>query len=123
MKKFLFLTTAVSFIFASCTVLAAWDANGTVPGADVEFSSLDISRNGVSVRLTNKSGYDVRISLKLIFQDGGGNSIGYSIFGLREIPEGSYADISGNYLNGNWRKCRAAERLVWQRMTYEPVYH
>jgi hypothetical protein len=123
MKKLLLLMMVVSFIFATCGVLAAWDANGIIPGSDVEFSSLAVSKSGVNVRLTNKSEYDVKISLKLIFRDGGANDIGYSILGLREIPAGSYSDISGNYLNGNWRNCRGAERLVWQLMTYEPIYH
>ncbi|MDR1472860.1 MAG: hypothetical protein LBS75_10105 [Synergistaceae bacterium] len=123
MRKLFFLVMVVLCLIASCTVLAAWDAAGTIFGTDVEFSSLEVSKGGVKVRLLNKSGYDVKISLKLTFSDSEGNSIGYSLFGLREIPAESYVDISGNYLNGNWKKCRDARRMEWQRMTYEPIYY
>ncbi|MDR1916874.1 MAG: hypothetical protein LBQ58_09905 [Synergistaceae bacterium] len=122
MKKIFLIVLAVSLILCSCSTLAAWDAEGAVPQTDIEFSSLEVSKGGVRVRLTNKSDYNVKVSLRLAFTDSEGNGIGYSIFGLREIPAGSYVDISNNYLNGNWKKCRDAHRMIWQKMTYEPIY-
>jgi hypothetical protein len=81
-----------------------------------------VSKSGVSVRLANTSGYDVRVSLKLTFFDGYGNSIGHSVFGLREISAGEPVEISGNYLSGKWKECRDAAKISFVKMTYEPIY-
>lgn len=114
-------------IVSLCILLAfaagadAWDAQGMIYGTDIEYSLLTLSKNGVRVRLTNTYETDVKLSLRLTFYDRTGNTLGYSLFGLREIPGESYVDISSNYLNGNWRACRDAARIEWQRMTYEPI--
>ena len=100
-----------------------WEADGVIPGTEIEFSGLSVTRSGVSVRLTNTSDYDVKISLRLTFLDRNGNSIGYSIFGLREIWAENFVTISNNYLNGNWRACRNAPRINFSSMTYEFIYH
>lgn len=99
----------------------AWDEQGTIYGTDIEYSQLALSKNGVQVRLTNTYETDIKLSLRLTFYDRTGNTIGYSLFGLREIPRSSYVEIGNNYLNGNWRACRDAARIEWQKMTYEPI--
>jgi hypothetical protein len=103
--------------------LWAWEANGAIPGTDIEFSNLEVSKKGVAVRLANTSSDDVKVSLKLTFYDRNGNALGYSLFGLREIPAGAYSDISGNYLNGKWKPCRDSQRIEFAKMTYEPIYY
>ena len=101
----------------------AWEADGAIPGTWIEYSGLTVSRSGVSVRLTNTSPNDVNVSLRLTFFDRGGNSLGYSLFGLREIWAGESVTFSNNHLNGNWRACRDAPRINFSRMTYEYIYH
>ena len=121
MKKIrLFLCLALAMF--SVTTAHAWEAQGKIYGTDVEYSNLAITRNGVDVKFTNTYDSDVKISLRLNFYDRTGNLLGYSIFGLREIPAETYVDINGNYLNGNWRHCRDAAKMEWQRMTYEILY-
>lgn len=121
MKKFrFFLCLAVAILFAATAY--AWDAQGKIYGTDIEYSNLAVTKNGVDVKFTNTYYSDVKISLRLNFYDRTGNLLGYSIFGLQEIPAETYVDINGNYLNGNWRKCRDAAKLQWQRMTYEILY-
>jgi hypothetical protein len=83
---------------------------------------MTVSKTGLDVRLKNVSAFDVKVSLRVAFIDREGNTIGYSIVGLREIPAGTYADISRNFLNGNWRQCRDARRMIWEKMTYEQIY-
>ena len=132
MKKFLYAARAVSTIIIFAMVIAAphtfasaasvWDADGVIPGTDIEYSGLSVTRSGVSVKLTNTSADDVKVSLRLTFFDRSGNSIGYSLFGLREIWAENFVTISNNYLNGNWRACRDAPRIDFARMTYELIY-
>jgi hypothetical protein len=100
----------------------ALDESGTVPGTDIKFSGFAVSKNGISVRFVNASGSDLKISLQVLFYDRNGNKIGHSIFGLREMPEGASVDYSDNYLTGNWKECKAAQRMEWQKMTYEYIY-
>jgi hypothetical protein len=101
---------------------SAWEANGGIPGTEIGYSNLQVSREGVSVRLVNTSGTNIKISLRLAFFDRSGNETGYSLFGLREIPKESYVDIAGNYLSGGWKVCKGAPRIEWRKMTYEFVY-
>ncbi len=110
-------------LLVACTSLAyAWEKEGSIPTTELTFSELTVSKKGVSLKLTNTSHTPIKISARLTFYDQGGNTIGYTVFGLREIPEGSYVNIAENYLNGNWRKCRDAYRTEWRPMTYELVY-
>jgi hypothetical protein len=106
-----------------CTAASAWEDRGAVIGTDVEYSEMKISKNGLDIRLRNTSAVDVKISLRALFRDKTGNSIGYSIIGLREIPAGTTVDILGNHLTGNWRQCRDAPRMIWEKMTYELLYY
>lgn len=100
----------------------AWEKKGIIPGTELEFSELGVSKSGVSVRLTNPSQTAVKVSIRLAFFDERGNSLGYTVFALREIAGGSYVNIADNFLNGSWKKCRDAYRSEWQPMTYELVY-
>jgi hypothetical protein len=109
-------------VFATAAAVCAWNADGVIPGTDISYSGLTVSRNGVAVKLTNNSGYDVRVSLKLTFVNEDGNADGYALFGLRTIPAGSEIGISRNYLTGNWRSCRKSARIIFEKMTYEPIY-
>ena len=110
-------------ITTSHAVASTWAVDGVIRGTEIEYSGLTVSRSGVSVRLTNTSTDDVKVSLKLTFLDRGGNSIGHSIFGLREIEAGASVTISNNHLNGNWRACRDSARIDFARMTYEYIYY
>jgi opacity protein-like surface antigen len=121
MKKIIVLLCLAAALF-SAAAACAWDAQGPIYGTEVEFSELTVTKNGVDVKFTNTSISDVKISLRLNFYDRNGNVQGYSLFGLREIAAGTYTDVRGNYLNGNWRKCRDAARMEWQRLTYEILY-
>ena len=129
MEKFFCAARAATFILiltlwiaVSGTVASAWTADGVIPGTEIEYSELSVSKSGVSVKLTNTSAYDVKVSLKLTFLDREGNSLGYAIFGLREMEAGDSVTISNNYLNGNWKTCRDSARMDFSRMTYEPIY-
>jgi hypothetical protein len=122
MKKIFLAITMAAVFFASAKAVFAWDAEGLVPGTDIRYSGLAVSKGGVAVKLTNTSGDDVKVSLKLTFFDANGNSIGYTIFGLREIYANSSADISGNHLSGKWKPCRDSARIDFSKMTYEPIY-
>ena len=107
---------------ASYAATPSWQTEGVIIGTEIEYADLSVSRSGVSVRLTNTSSFDVKVSLRLTFRDRGGNTLGYSLFGLREISAGTSVKISNNYLNGNWRTCRDAQRMDFSSMTYEPIY-
>ena len=121
MKKFFAAIASLTILLLFAAGASAWEAQGAIHGTDIEYSMLELSKNGVRVRLTNTYETGVKLSLRLTFYDRTGNTIGYSLFGLREIPGDAYVDIGGNYLNGNWRTCRDAARIEWQRMTYEPL--
>ena len=95
-----------------------WPTDGAIPLTEIGYSELSVSRKGVSVKLTNTSAADVKVSLRLSFLDREGNSIGYSLFGLKEIDAGGSVTFSNNYLNGNWKACRDAHRINFSRMTY-----
>jgi uncharacterized protein YxeA len=123
MKKIVCAVFGIILVLSAGGVALGWDAEGAIYGTDIEYSGLAVSKNGVAVKLTNTSNTDVKVSLNLIFYDRNGHSLGYSIFGLREIQAGSYADISGNYLNGKWKACRDAVRMEFVKMTYEPIYY
>ena len=112
----------VMVITVSHTAAFAWDAEGVIAGTGIEYTGLSVTRSGVSVKLTNTSPFDVKVSLRLTFLDRDGNTVGYTIFGLREIWAGNSVTISNNYLNGNWRACRDAPRMNFSRMTYEYLY-
>ncbi len=95
--------------------------SGPIPDTEMVFSDLVISKSGIDVKLTNNALFDVSVSLRLSFYDEEWNRIGYALFGLREIPAGNDVDVTGNHLNGNWKKCRNAYRLKWEKMTYKPA--
>jgi hypothetical protein len=122
MRKVLIAALLISAAVMMAAPAWSWDAGGKIYGTELEYSGLAVTKNGVEVRLTNSSDTDVKVSLKIVFYDNGGNSIGYTIFAVREIPGGSFVDISRNYLNGKWKPCRDAPRMEWQRMTYELLY-
>jgi hypothetical protein len=123
LKKIISFAMSMTFLIVTASAAFSWPADGIIPGTDLEFSSLEVSREGVSVKLTNTSGDDVKVSLRLTFYDRESNAIGYSLFGLREIPAGSSIAVSRNYLNGKWKPCRDAPKGVFQKMTYEPIYY
>jgi hypothetical protein len=123
MKKITCAALAMLLILMSCGTILGWDAEGVIYGTDIEYSGLSVTKSGVAVKLTNISDTDVKLSLKLTFSDRNGNSLGYAIFGLREIKARSYANISKNYLNGKWKECRDAARMEFVKMTYEPIYY
>lgn len=100
----------------------AWETSGKIYGTDIEYADLSVTKAGVSVRLNNTYANNVKISLRLDFYDKMGNSVGYSLFGLREIKGESYVDISNNYLSGKWKPCRDAMRIDWKLMTHEIVF-
>jgi hypothetical protein len=132
MKEATLLKTHRNFFAALCMAVllfmvttlpaGAWETNGKIPGTEVEFSGLQVSKSGVTVRLKNSEPTDVKISLELSFYDKYNNSIGHSIFGVREISQGTYVDITGNYLSGVWKSCKNATRMEWKKMTYEYLY-
>lgn len=100
----------------------AIDAQGKIFRTDIEFSELAITKRGLTVKLTNTSDVPIKISSKLMFFDKSGNSVGYALFGLREIPSGTFVIFSGVPLKGSWKQCRDAPRWDWQTMTYEILY-
>jgi hypothetical protein len=100
----------------------AFGATGLIQGTEIEFSDLQVSKGGVSVKLSNVSQTDVKVSLGVTFHDAAGNEVGHSLFGLREIQAGRTVDISANHLTGKWRDCREAPRAEWRKMTYEYLY-
>lgn len=114
------LAAACLLLFAS--LAHAWEKDGLIPATELEFAELKISRKGVSVKLINTSHTPIKASLKLTFSDNRGNTIGYAIFGLREIGGGNYVNIAETHLNGDWKKCQEAYRAEWQPMTYQLVY-
>jgi hypothetical protein len=122
MKNILCAIIVAAVVLASAGEVLAWDAEGLVPGTEIAYSGLSVSKKGVSVKLTNTSSDDVKVSLKLTFFDERGNSAGHSIFGLREIPAGESVEISGNHLSGKWKPCRDSVRIDFSKMTYEPIY-
>jgi hypothetical protein len=115
------LLAAVVLSAADCA--QAWSSDGVISGTDLEYSGLSVTKKGVSVRLTNTSGDDVKVSLKLTFYDVNGSSLGYSIFGLREIGARQQVEVSDNYLTGKWKPCRDSQRMEFLKMTYEPIYY
>jgi hypothetical protein len=108
-------------LVASCPA-SAWETSGRIPGTEIDYSELKVSKEGVAVRLSNTSHSDIKLSLALHFYDSSGNDIGHSIFALMEIPGGSHMDFTGNYLTGRMRDCRNAPRVEWKKMTYEYLY-
>jgi hypothetical protein len=123
MRKFFLASLAILIVTMTSTpALLAWEADGVIPGTEIDYSELVVSKDGVSVKLTNTSADDVKVSLRLAFFDDRGNETGYSIFGLREIPAGESAEISGNHLSGRWKSCKDAARINFSRMTYDIIY-
>jgi hypothetical protein len=116
------ICAAALIVAGAASSAGAWEKSGRIPGTEIEFSNLEVSKEGVSLRLENTSVSDVRVSLTLYFRDREGNSVGYSIFAVREIPGGGYADVAGNYLSGSLHECRIAHKIEWKRMTYEYLY-
>lgn len=117
-----YLAAIMMIIAAACTA-HAWEPQGKIYGTNaVEYSELSVAKDGVGARITNGDDLPIKISLKLLFFDKDGNTLGYAIFGLREIPAGAYSDYSNIYLSGKWKECKRAFRVEWQPMTYELVY-
>jgi hypothetical protein len=123
MKKIACAALGLLLVLTANGAVFGWNAEGVINGTDIEYSGLLVSKSGVAVKLINISNTDVKISLKLTFYNINGSSLGYSIFGLREIGADSYADISKNYLSGKWKECRDAARIEFDKMTYEPIYY
>jgi hypothetical protein len=122
MKKTICIVTAVLSILVTAAAACAWGTDGVIPGTDISYSGLTVSRDGIAVKLINNSGYDIRTSLKLTFFNANGNTDGYALFGVRTIAAGAEADISRNYLTGNWRSCGKSAKIIFEKMTYEPIY-
>jgi hypothetical protein len=122
MKKTICIVTAVLSVFLTSAAVLAWNVDGVIPGTDITYSELTVSKDGVAVKLTNNSNYDVKVSLKLTFFNMDGNADGYALFGLRTIPAGSETAVSRNYLTGRWKTCNKSARIVFEKMTYEPIY-
>ncbi|GHV29851.1 hypothetical protein FACS1894167_09740 [Synergistales bacterium] len=110
------------FLLSAPVAVPAWEKGGKIYDTDLEYADLNLSKAGLAVRINNPSTDDVKVSLRLSFFDRNSNKIGYSIIGLREIPAGSFAEVSGNYISGKWKECSKAERLLWEKMTYEILY-
>jgi hypothetical protein len=121
-QKIFFASVCAAALLIFATGAIAWEASGTIPGTEIEFSNLQVTKKGLTVRLINSANSDVKVSLEVSFIDRTGNGIGHSIFGLREIQAGTYVDISGNYLSGAWKACKDAPRMEWRKMTYEYLY-
>jgi hypothetical protein len=121
-KKIICLAVLILSVFAAADAVFAWNAEGVIPGTEISYSGMTVSKDGVAVKLTNNSGNDARVSLKLTFFDKDGNGAGYSLFGLRVIAAGSEVEISRNYLTGKWKSCKNSERIVFEKMTYELIY-
>jgi hypothetical protein len=122
MKKTVCIAAAVLSVFLASAAVYAWNADGVIPGTDISYAELSVSRGGVAVKLTNTSSYDVKISFKLTFVNEDGNTDGYALFGLRTIAAGKEVAVSRNYLTGNWRTCGKSARIILEKMTYEPIY-
>ncbi|MDR3354279.1 MAG: hypothetical protein LBO21_04520 [Synergistaceae bacterium] len=122
MKKYLLAAASLAVMILCVTEALAWENKGVIMETDVEYSEVKVSKGGLDVRLVNTSSADVKISIRVMFRDKTGNSVGHSIIGLREIPAGGAVEISGNYLTGNWKQCRDAPRMTLEKMTYEILY-
>lgn len=101
---------------------AAWEPNGKIYGTDVEYSEASVTKQGMSLKLRNSFPTAVKLSFRVDFFDARGNRLGYSLFGLKEIPGGGEIEVNGNHITGKWKPCRDAARAIWEKMTYEPVY-
>lgn len=113
----------IAVVFTAISGYAwALEKEGVIASTELTFSELEITKKGVSVRISNTSGTTIRTSLRLSFFDSYGNSLGYTIFGLREISGDTFVNISENSLSGNWKQCRDAYRMVWSAMTYDLLY-
>jgi hypothetical protein len=123
MKKTICIAAAVLFILLTDAAARAWNADGVILGTDISYSELTVSRDGVAVKLINNSGYDVNVSLKLTFFNTDGNTDGYALFGLRTIEAGAETAVSRNYLTGSWKSCNKSARIIFEKMTYEPIYY
>lgn len=125
-KKSLWLFVAVSALMLPSLALCAEDVPGMLPGmlpgTDIGYSNFSVSKSGITIRFTNTFNVDAKFSARVTFYDRNGNTLGYSVFGLREIPGESSIDIAGNHLSGDWKKCKRADRVDWQPMTYEVLY-
>ena len=89
MKKIICIAIAVLSVLVTAAVSCAWNADGVIPGTEISYSGLTVSKDGVAVKLTNNSVSDVRVSLKLTFFNADGNADGYALFGLRTIAAGA----------------------------------
>jgi hypothetical protein len=122
MKKTICIAAAVLSVFLTAAAACAWNADGVIPETDISYSGLTVSKDGVAVKLTNNSNYDVKVSLKLTFFNADGNTDGYALFGLRTIAAGTETAVSRNYLTGSWKSCNKSARIIFGKMTYEPIY-
>ena len=64
----------------------------------------------------------MKISSRLTFYDKNMDKVGYALFGLREILPGESAEFFNCHITGDWKKCKAANKSIWETMTYEQVY-
>lgn len=120
-KIILMILVVIVALFCSSSSNAL-ETNGKIYDTDVEYSDLVISKEGVSLKLTNTFSTPVKLSFSINFYDKNGNKIGHSIFGLRELAAESSSEYRGNYITGSWKACRDSFRAVFEKMTYEPIY-
>lgn len=121
-KKLFRAAAALAATVLLISAAHAYEAVGVVPGTSIEYSGLSVTKGGVNIVLTNTDESAVKVSMRLNFYDKNGNTVGYTIFGLREIDGKGSSAVTGNYLNGKWKPCKDAYRIGWQRMTFELLY-
>lgn len=125
MKKYSLTTLLLLFLTAIYAFAAEsnWATSGTIPGTELAFTDLSVTKQGLSVRVTNNSLDPVKVSLRISFFDNQGNNIGHSVIALREVPAEAFFDVTNNYINGNWKACRDSHRMEFRHMTYEVLYY
>ena len=125
-KPFLALLLFVLFFFPCIAEAAAtapaWSTEGLLAGTEIAYSGLTVNKSGVNVKFVNTSHTKMKISARLTFYDKNMDKVGYCLFGLREIPGGENAEFYNVHITGEWKKCKSANKTVWETMTYEQVY-
>lgn len=112
-------------LFLPCTTEAAppqWSTEGLLAGTEISYSAMAVGKSGLSVKFTNTSHSTLKISSRLTFYDKNMDKVGYSLFGVREIPAGESVEFFNNHITGDWKKCKSAFKTEWETMTYEQVY-
>lgn len=118
MKRFRATILIFSLLLLSTTAFAL-SSSGIVPDTTIEYSGLEVRKEGVNVVLVNSSDVTVRISVKLLFFNAENDRIAETFFALREIAPRGSSGVQNNFLNGNWKKTAKAPRLRWELFTYD----